>query len=111
MNDRRQVRVGVRAAAVLVALVGVAASAQSGCTGSTSLTELQRVKSGALEVVLLSPRGGLNHGKDTFVIEFRSTPGGTLVDVGNVKGSATMPMPGMPMFGSLDIRKTDVAGR
>ena len=36
------------------------------------LTELQRVKAGALDVVLLSPHDALRHGKDTFVIEFRS---------------------------------------
>jgi YtkA-like len=28
-----------------------------------------------------------------------------------VKGSATMPMPGSPMFGSIDVKRTAVAGR
>jgi len=64
-----------------------------------------------LDVVLLSPHGALHHGRDTFVIEFRSTGDGRLADVGNVRGSATMPMPGMPMFGSIDVKRTDVAGR
>jgi hypothetical protein len=74
------------------------------------LTELQRLQSGALEVVLLSARDGLRHGKDTFTVEFRSASG-DLVDVGEVRGSATMPMPGTPMFGSIDVKRTDVAGR
>jgi len=73
--------------------------------------ELQRVKSGALDVVLLSPRGALRHGKDTCVIEFRSAPDGKLVDVGNVRVTANMPMPGMPMFGNVDVQRTDVPGR
>jgi hypothetical protein len=79
--------------------------------GGGQLTELQRVKSGQLDVVLLSPRDAIKHGQDSFVIEFRSAESGALVDVGNVTGSATMPMPGSPMFGNLDIRKTSVAGR
>ena len=81
-----------------------------GCGGAAKLTEIQRVKSGALDIVLLSPRDGLRHGKDTFFIEFRSTTGG-LVDAGSVRGNATMPMPGSPMFASIDVKRTDVAGR
>jgi hypothetical protein len=68
------------------------------------------VKSGALEVVVLSPRGSLRHGKDDFVLEFRSSDK-HLVDVGTVRGSATMLMSGMPMFGSVDIQRTEVPGR
>jgi hypothetical protein len=59
----------------------------------------------------LSPRDGLRHGKDAFVIEFRSATDRNLVDAGTVRGSATMPMAGMPMFGAIDIKRTDVAGR
>jgi hypothetical protein len=85
----------------------------SGCrgNGSAPLTELQRLKSGALELVLLSAHDAFRRGKDTSVIEFRSTSGGGLVDVGEVRGSATMPMPGAPMFGSVDVRRTSIAGR
>ena len=83
----------------------------AGCGGgAAALTELQRVRSGGLDVVVLSPRGGLRHGKDDFVIEFRSAEG-SLVDVGDVRASASMPMPGMPMFGSLAVQRTDVPGR
>ena len=93
-------------------LVVVAAAAGCGRAGETSkMTELQRVRSGSLDIVLLSPRDALRHGKDTFTIEFRSTSGGTLFDVGTVRATANMPMPGMPMFGSLEVRRTDVPGR
>ena len=57
---------------------------QVACGGSPEkMIELQRVKSGALDIVLLSPRDAIRHGKDTLVIEFRS--GGKLVDVGTVR--------------------------
>jgi hypothetical protein len=81
-----------------------------GCgAGSGAMTELQRMKAGEVEVVLLSPRDALQHGVDTFNVEFRKN--GSLLDVGEVRGHATMPMPGMPMFGSLDVQRTAVAGR
>lgn len=74
------------------------------------MTELQRVKSGTVDVVLLSPRDGLRHGKDTFIIEFRSASGNP-VDVGTVRGSASMSMAGTPMLGSIDVARTEVVGR
>jgi YtkA-like protein len=73
-------------------------------------TEVQRVRSGALDVVLLSPHQALTHGKDAFFLEFRSIDG-KLVDVGDVRGSATMPMPGMPMMGAMTVARTNVPGR
>jgi hypothetical protein len=78
--------------------------------GSTKLTEIQRVKSGTLEVVVLSPHEALKQ-KDSFTIEFRSTANGNLVDVGDVKGSASMSMSGTPMLGSLDVKRGDQPGR
>lgn len=95
----------------LILVIAVTGAACGRANDAAKLNELQRVKSGTLDIVLLSPRDGLRHGKDTFVIEFRSTSGGDLIDVGNVKGSANMPMPGMPMLGTLDVTRTDVAGR
>jgi hypothetical protein len=71
--------------------------------GSERLTELERVKAGALQVLLLSDHEALKHGKDSFVLEFRTGPGGALVDVGAVKATANMPMPGMPMFAAIDV--------
>jgi hypothetical protein len=99
---------------VLVApLVFILAIMAAGCGGAGSdanMTELQRLKSGTMDVVVLAPREGLKHGKGEFLIEFRSS--GTLTDVGNdVRASANMPMPGMPMFGSIDVQRTEVPGR
>ena len=105
MNRRcRSVTCGVVLAVVVAAACGRAKD-------TAKLTELQRLRSGMLDVVLLSPHDGLRHGKDTFVIEFRSVSGGNLIDVGNVRGSANMPMPGMPMFGSIDVLRTEAVGR
>jgi hypothetical protein len=93
-------------------IVTVTATAWLGCRGTDrALTELQRVRSGALDIVLLSARGALQHGKDTFTIEFRSVPDGKLVDVGTVKAGASMPMSGMPMFGTVDVQPSRVQGR
>ena len=79
------------------------------CGGGT-LTEIQRAKSGSLDVVLLSSSGAIKHGQDAFVIEFRK-PDGSLVDVGDVKATSTMPMPGAPMLGSLDVKRGATTGR
>jgi YtkA-like len=82
------------------------------CGGGTPrLTELETVTAGSVQVVLLSDHNALRHGKDSFVLEFRSDPGNAPVDVGTVKATANMPMPGMPMFGTIDVRRTSVIGR
>lgn len=86
-----------------------------GC-GSTPvagpLKELQKVRSGDVDVVLLSETGALAQGKNSFVLEFRSAADGSLRDVGAVRATATMPMAGMaPMFGTVDLRASDAPGR
>jgi hypothetical protein len=73
------------------------------------MSELQRLKAGEVEVVLLSPHEALQHGQDTFTLEFRKS--GNLLDVGKVRGRATMAMAGTPMLASVDVERTDVAGR
>jgi hypothetical protein len=95
----------------LILVVALAAGAACRADDTTNMTELQRLKSGGLDVVLLSRDEALRHGKDTFTIEFRSTPDGKLVDVGNVRVSANMPMPGMAMFGNIEVQRTNVPGR
>ena len=80
-----------------------------GC-GGDALKEIQRVRAGEIDVVLLSEDGVLSGGRDTWVLEFRRA--GELVDVGDVKAAATMPMAGMaPMIGDLTIERADQAGR
>jgi hypothetical protein len=79
--------------------------------GSTSgLTTVQEVRAGDLRIVLLSRTGPLKQGRNSYTIEFRS-PDGALVDVGTVKASANMTMPGMVMTGGTQTQRTPVAGR
>lgn len=79
---------------------------------ASDLKELQRARSGNVDVVLLSEDGTLTHGKDALTVEFRKASGGDLVDVGTVKAGATMPMAGMaPMLGSVFLEPTDTPGR
>jgi hypothetical protein len=89
----------------------VVLAVSSACRSGETLTEVQRIRAEALDVILLSPNGALRHGKDRFVIEFRSAAHGNLVDVGEVRGNATMPMGGTPMLGTVDVKRSDVAGR
>jgi copper/silver efflux system protein len=72
---------------------------------------VQTVRAGDLDVVLLSPTGTLRQGRNSFTLEFRRTGTATLVDVGTVRASANMPMPGMVMSGGLQVTPTGVPGR
>jgi hypothetical protein len=97
--------------------VAVAAIALMACLGcgrgeqGAPLKELQRAHSGTLDVVLLSEGESIKQGKGAYVIEFRDGTGG-LVDVGTVKISASMAMPGMaPMFGDNSVTPSSTQGR
>lgn len=85
------------------------------CGGGGSpanLKELERVQSGTLDVVLLSPDESLTQGKDSFVLEFRNRSDQQLVDVGTVRVNATMAMPGMaPMLGTTSVNPSGTPGR
>jgi YtkA-like protein len=78
--------------------------------GSARATTVQQIQSGNLVIVMLSPTGTLHQGRNTFTIEFRSASG-SLVDVGTVRASANMAMPGMLMSGGLEVRGTSAPGR
>jgi Cu(I)/Ag(I) efflux system membrane protein CusA/SilA len=79
--------------------------------GPTSGEVVQTVRAGHLDVVLLSPSGVLRQGRNAFTIEFRRSGTNTLVDVGTVRASANMPMPGMVMSSGLQLAPTGVPGR
>jgi hypothetical protein len=92
-------------------LAVVAAACQPDRAGERS-TEVDRVRSGDIDVVLLSDRPALKQGPHNATIEFRRTSDGALVDVGTVRATATMPMAGMPpMVGSIDVRGGSTPGR
>jgi hypothetical protein len=71
---------------------------------------VQRLRSGDLQIALVSPTGTLHQGRNTFSFEFRAADG-RLVDVGTVRASGNMSMPGMVMSSGLQVQRTAVAGR
>ena len=79
-------------------------------SGSAQGAVVQTVRSGQMEIVLRSPTGTLRSGRNTFTIEFRSPTGG-LLDVGTVRASANMPMPGMVMPGNMQVSSAGEPGR
>jgi hypothetical protein len=95
------------------AIVLGAVLATAGCAKDDAvLQELQRVRSGDVDVVLLAPEAGLKQGKSSFTLEFRRTSDAALVDVGTIRLAASMPMPGMgPMFGDVVAQPPGTPGR
>ena len=72
---------------------------------------VQTVRSGYVEIVLRSPDAALRQGRNNFTIEFRRQDTGELLDVGTVRASANMPMPGMAMSSGLQVTRSGVPGR
>jgi len=96
----------IAACTVILAAVSCGSSAPE----EPQLIEVQRVRSGDLDVVVLSQDGSVSNGKDVVVVEFRR--GNALTDVGTVKGFASMPMAGLPdMLASAFLERGDVPGR
>jgi copper/silver efflux system protein len=87
------------------------APARDDAAGAAALGVIQTVRAADLDVVLLSPTGTLRQGRNSFTVEFRRTGTNTLIDVGAVRASANMSMPGMVMSGGLQIASTGVPGR
>ena len=114
-RDRRAVALTV-AIVVIVALTALVVwrargPGSSGGTGPATAREVQTIRAGDLDIVLLSPTGVLRQGRNSFTIEFRRTGTTILADVGRVRASATMAMPGMIMPGGLQVALTGVPGR
>jgi Cu(I)/Ag(I) efflux system membrane protein CusA/SilA len=72
---------------------------------------VQTVRSGDVEIVLRSPDAALRQGRNSFAIEFRRPGTGELLDVGTVRASANMTMPGMVMSSGLQVSPSGVPGR
>jgi Cu(I)/Ag(I) efflux system membrane protein CusA/SilA len=111
---RRPVLIAVGLVALLVGTLvmwrGNRVTSDRSAASAGGATVVQRVQSGDLHIVLMSPTGTLRQGRNTFTIEFRSASG-ALVDVGALRGSANMSMPGMAMSGGLELTPTAVPGR
>ena len=102
----------LRFASVLIVSALVLAACSSPKPDAPKLTELQRAKSGDIDVVLLAKADALPEGKGQATLEFQTGSDHHLVDVGTVKIGATMPMPGFsPMLGSVFVNKGDAPGR
>jgi copper/silver efflux system protein len=102
----------MQVAAILVVMVGFGVyrgcNWQSDNAGTGNV--VQTVTSGDLLISVVSPSGSLRQGRNAFDIEFRDT-GGKLVDVGIVKATAAMQMPGMAMSGAVQVEPSGVPGR
>jgi hypothetical protein len=85
-------------------------TSNGGRTPEEQARVVQTVRSGETEIVVLSPTGTLHSGRNTFTIEFRSAAG-SLLDVGIVRATANMPMPGMVMPGNVEVTSAGVPGR
>ncbi len=113
--SRRAVIAGF--AVVLLTLAAFAAmriatrSGGNSWAGRAETGVIQTVRSGDLEVVLRSQEGALRQGRNAFLIEFRRPASNTLVDVGTVRASGNMSMPGMAMSSGLQVTPTNVPGR
>jgi hypothetical protein len=84
---------------------------RSGAGQPQAGTVVHRVRSGDLEILVLSPAGRLQQGRNAFSLEFRSAVGASLVDVGLVRATANMTMPGMVMPSGMEVRPSGVPGR
>jgi hypothetical protein len=80
-------------------------------TAQSAGAVVQTIQVGDLDIALLSPTGVLRQGRNSFTVEFRRTGTPTLVDVGTVRASANMSMPGMAMSAGLQLTPTGVPGR
>jgi Cu(I)/Ag(I) efflux system membrane protein CusA/SilA len=121
-RPERRDRIGLRSALAGAAVVAgivlatlliwkMAPPSRDADPGAGAAAVVQTVRSGDLEIVLLSPTGTLRQGRNTFTIEFRRAGSNAPVDVGAVHATANMPMPGMLMPGDLQVASTGVPGR
>jgi Cu(I)/Ag(I) efflux system membrane protein CusA/SilA len=75
------------------------------------ISVVQTINAGEIDIVLLSQDAALRQGRNTFTIEFRRAGTGVLVDVGAVRASGNMTMPGMVMSSGLQVMPSGVPGR
>ncbi|MEO8071210.1 MAG: efflux RND transporter permease subunit, partial [Acidobacteriota bacterium] len=100
----------VAVAAVLVWGLGVPGGGGTGRDRPAGEV-VQTVRAGDLDIVLLSASGALRQGRQAFNVEFRRAGTDTPVDVGTVRASANMVMPGMVMSSGLQLLPGAVPGR
>lgn len=98
-------------AALAVVILGLALAA-CGKGGGEGLKQIAQQRVGEYVVSLLSDTGQLKRGKNKYALEFRKAADNQLVDVGEVRLSSRMPMPGMSdMIGGASAAPSGVPGR
>jgi len=99
----------------VVVILGLALAACGGKGSGGSDSELKQIaqqRVGDYVVTLLSDTGQLKQGKNKYALEFRKAADNQLVDVGEVKLSSRMPMPGMSdMIGGASATPSGTPGR
>jgi Cu(I)/Ag(I) efflux system membrane protein CusA/SilA len=93
----------------IVALVAVWVTSRAQWMAPASQI-VQTVTAGNIHATLRSESGTLARGHNRFWIDFEDTSGRRL-DAGDVRLSATMPMPGMVMSGGVEVERTAQMGR
>jgi hypothetical protein len=111
--DARTRRPGVLSVVVTVALVAATAVAwwiveRPGAAPAERV--VLSVRAGEASATLRSESGALTRGRNQFYVEFRDAAG-ALVDVGDVRLTTAMPMPGMVMSGGVEVLRTSRPGR
>jgi len=71
---------------------------------------IQSLSADEVAISLRSETGALARGRTQFWIEFRDRQG-RLIDAGDVRLTATMPMPGMVMSGGIEVLRSRLPGR
>jgi hypothetical protein len=107
LRNRARLTVGL----CVLLTAAFAAGCGGGRTSEPTRRELQRARSGDIEVVLLAPTDALKQTRNYCTIEFRSIADHHLVDVGTVTVRTTMTMEGAPMEGFVTPPVRVAAGR
>jgi Cu(I)/Ag(I) efflux system membrane protein CusA/SilA len=107
---RRRLVISMGVIVAVVAAVALVQTWRAHRSVETSAgSPVQEIRSGEMTITVFSPTGTLHQGRNVFTIEFRGA-NGSLVDVGAVRTSANMTMPGMAMSGGVQVSQT-TAGR
>lgn len=97
---------------VMLGLALAACGGKGSGSGGGELKQISQQRVGDYLVTLLAENGQLKQGPNKYVMEFRKASDNQLVDVGEVRLSSRMPMPGMSdMIGGAAATPSGTPGR
>ena len=105
MRTHNYVTLGLLAAGILIS---------SGCSSGppAATKEIQTERTKDLAISLMSEKGELAMGRNSFIVAFRSTANNQPIDVGPVTVGSSMAMPGMaPMTAPIEVQPSGAAGQ